>query len=236
MTVRFGAALLGVTVVLGACSNGGGLASFESAALDTDDQKASYGIGLNVGGQIADTRDRLDRSAFMRGIEDAIQGKDPAIPRSELQTILQTFGRQIEAASAGARIRQGEENAAAGEVYLAENGAREEVTTTESGLQYEVLAQGDGATPTREDQVRLHYRGTLVDGTEFDASYGGDPVVFTAGGLIPGFTEALLLMQEGSRFRVAIPSDIAYGPGGSGGVIGPNSALVFEIELFEVVR
>ncbi|MDA0328023.1 MAG: FKBP-type peptidyl-prolyl cis-trans isomerase [Gemmatimonadetes bacterium] len=235
MTARLCATLLGVTVGLAACSNGG-TASYESAALDTNDQKASYGIGINVGTQIADTRDRLDRAAFMRGIEDALQTNEPAISRQELQTVLQTFGQEIEAEAAEARGRQAGDNAAAGEAYQAENAARAGVITTESGLQYEVVAQGEGATPTRENQVRLHYRGTLVDGTEFDSSYDGDPVVFPAGGLIPGFTEALLLMKEGSHFRVVIPSDIAYGPNGSGGTIGPNATLIFEIELFEVVQ
>jgi FKBP-type peptidyl-prolyl cis-trans isomerase len=232
-----GAALLGVCMALAACTASQDSASFESATLDTDDQKASYGIGLNVGGQIADTRDRLDRAAFMRGLEDALQSNDPAIPRDELQTILQSFGQQIQAAAAQERATLGQENAQAGAAYQDENGAREGVITTESGLQYEVLREGDGARPTAEDQVRLHYRGTLIDGTEFDSSYEGEPVVFDAGRLIPGFTEALLLMQEGSHFRVVIPSEIGYGPQGAGnGPIGPNATLVFEIELFEVVQ
>jgi FKBP-type peptidyl-prolyl cis-trans isomerase len=234
MMVRNGAALLGVSIILGACS--GGSASFESAAIDTDDQKASYGIGLNVGTQIADTKDRLDRMAFMRGIEDALQANDPAIPREELQAVLQAFGQSIQAEAAQARAAQGQENAQAGADYQEENGARDGVVTTESGLQYEVLRTGEGTSPTRDDQVRLHYKGTLVDGTEFDSSYDGDPVVFPAGGLIPGFTEALLLMQPGSHFRVVIPSEIAYGPNGSGPVIGSNATLIFEIELFEVVQ
>lgn len=234
MMVRNGAALLGATILLGACS--GGSVSFESAAIDTDDQKASYGIGLNVGTQIADTKDRLDRMAFMRGIEDALQANDPAIPREELQEVLQAFGQAIQAEAAQARAAQGQDNAEAGMSYQEDNGAREGVITTESGLQYEVLRGGEGTSPTRDDQVRLHYKGTLVDGTEFDSSYDGEPVVFPAGGLIPGFTEALLLMQPGSHFRVVIPSEIGYGPNGSGPVIGPNSTLIFEIELFEVVQ
>jgi len=236
MSARSGAALLSAVVVLGACSNAGGSGDYESAALGSNDQKASYAIGLNIGQQLADTRDRLDRLAFLRGVEDAMQSNDPAVPREELQTVLQAFGSEIEAAAAAERNRAAGENAEAGQAYLAENGAREGVTTTESGLQYEVLRAGDGAAPTAEDQVRLHYRGTLIDGTEFDSSYDGDPVTFAAGRLIPGFTEALLLMQEGSHYRVVIPSDIAYGPNGSGGVIGPNSTLIFEIELFEVVQ
>ena len=234
MTARWSMALVGVSVVLGACADGSG--SYTNAELDTNDQKASYAIGLNVGGQIADTRDRLDRLAFLRGVEDAMSSNDPVIAREELQTVLQTFGQEIEAAAAEARAVEAESNAADGEAYLAENAAREGVTTTESGLQYEVLREGDGAAPTAEDEVRLHYRGTLVDGTEFDSSYDGDPVVFAAGRLIPGFTEALLLMQEGSHYRIAIPSEIGYGPNGSGGVIGPNATLIFEIELFEVVE
>lgn len=234
MIARWGTALLGVSLVLGACSNGGGT-SYESAPLDSNDQKASYAIGLNVGSQLADTRDRLDREAFLRGVDDALQSNDPAVPGEELQAVLQAFGQEIEAEASEARDAAASENAAEGEAFLAENAARDEVTVTESGLQYEVLSEGDGATPTAEDQVRLHYRGTLIDGTEFDSSYDGDPVVFPAGGLIAGFTEALLLMSEGAHYRVAIPSDIAYGPGGSG-AIGPNQTLIFEIELFEIVQ
>jgi FKBP-type peptidyl-prolyl cis-trans isomerase len=235
MNARWGVALMGVSMMLGACADAGGNAAFENAALETNDQKASYAIGLNVGSQLADTRDRLDRMAFLRGIEDALQSNDPAIPREELQTVLQTFGQEIQAAAEEARTVEAEANATAGEVYLAENAQREGVTVTESGLQYEVLRAGEGASPTREDQVRLHYRGTLIDGTEFDSSYDGEPVVFNAGGLIQGFTEGLLLMQEGAHYRLVIPSDLAYGPAGQG-EIGPNATLVFEIELFEVVE
>jgi FKBP-type peptidyl-prolyl cis-trans isomerase len=233
MNFRWGVALVGASMVLGACADG---SSYESAPLDTNDQKASYAIGLNVGQQLAETRERLDRLAFLRGVEDAMQSSDPAIPREELQGVLQTFGQEVEAAAAETRAREAEENAAEGTAFLEENGAREGVTTTESGLQYEVLEEGSGASPTVEDRVRLHYRGTLVDGTEFDSSYDGEPAEFAAGGLIPGFTEALLLMQEGDHFRIAIPADIGYGPNGSGGVIGPNETLIFEIELIEVVQ
>lgn len=234
MTVRRISALVSAAFVLGACSDASGTA-YQSAPLESDDQKASYAIGLNVGGQLADARDRLDRQAFLRGVDDALQASDPAIPREELQPILQAFGQEIQAAAEEARGAEAEANTAEGEEFLAENAAREEVTVTQSGLQYEVLQEGDGASPTAEDRVRLHYRGTLIDGTEFDSSYAGDPVTFSAGGLIQGFTEALLLMSEGSHWRVAIPSDLAYGPAGQG-QIGPNETLIFEIELFEVVE
>jgi len=235
MNARWGTALVSASVMVGACSNAGG-SSYETAPLDSDDQKASYAIGLNVGGQLVDTKDRLDREAFLRGVDDALQSNDPAVAPGELQTVLQSFGQEIEAAASEARAAAAGENAAEGEAYLADNSARDEVTVTDSGLQYEVLREGEGARPNPDDQVRLHYRGTLIDGTEFDSSYDGDPVVFNAGGLIPGFSEALSLMQEGAHYRIVIPSDLAYGPNGSGGAIGPNATLIFEIELFEVVE
>ena len=235
MITRYGAALLGVAVLSAACRGADAGADFGSAALDTDDQKASYGIGLNIGGQLADAESRLDRAAFMRGLEDAMQGSEPALPGQELQRVLQAFSEQIQASAAAEREAEAEANTAAGEAYLAENGARPEVTTTESGLQYEVLREGEGPSPTPDQQVRLHYRGTLIDGTEFDSSYDGEPAEFAVGGLIEGFTEALTLMKPGSHWRVVIPSDIAYGPRGSGRAIGPNQTLIFEIELLEIL-
>jgi FKBP-type peptidyl-prolyl cis-trans isomerase len=207
---------------------------YESAPLETNDQKASYGIGLNMGGQLAQAKDRLDRMALLRGIEDGLQGRDPQISDGELQQVLMQFGNEIESSANAERAAQAESNAAAGTAYLAENGAKAGVTTTASGLQYEVLRVGEGDRPTRESTVRLHYRGTLVDGTEFDSSYGGEPAVFAVSGVIPGFTEALLLMQVGSHYRIVIPSAIGYGPQGTG-PIGPNSTLIFEIELLEIV-
>jgi len=226
-------ALVGASAALAACSDGGA-PSAGSSALETNDQKASYGIGMNVGSQIAAARDRIDRAAFMRGIEDGLQGNEPAIPQSEMEVILQTFGSEIEAAAAEERTREGEENLAKGQAFLQQNGLKDGVTTTESGLQYEVLRAGDGERPGPQSTVRLHYRGTLVDGSEFDSSYDGEPATFNAGGLIPGFSEALQLMPVGSHWRVTIPSNIGYGAGGSG-PIGPNETLIFEIELMEIV-
>ena len=227
------AALVGAFALLAGCTQGDAPA-YESAALDTNDQKASYGIGRNVGSQIAAARDRLDRAALMRGIEDGLQGRDPAVPDSEMESILATFGEEIEASAAEEREREAAANAAESEAFLAQNGLRDEVTTTESGLQYEVLRPGEGEVPGPESTVRLHYRGTLVDGTEFDSSYDGEPAVFQTNGLIRGFSEALQLMPVGSHYRVAIPADIGYGAGGSG-PIGPNQTLIFEIELLEIV-
>jgi len=229
----FGAVIASATVAAAACSapdapSGG------SASLETNDQKASYGIGLNMGAQLEPAADRIDLAALMRGLEDAMQGNEAAIPDSEMQGILMQFGQEVEAAMNAERDQEAQDNAIAGEAYLAQNGRKEGVTTTASGLQYEVLRQGDGPRPTADQQVRLHYRGTLIDGTEFDSSYGGEPAVFSTGGLIRGFSEALLLMPVGSQYRIVIPSDIGYGPTG-GGPIGPNETLIFEIELLGIV-
>ena len=228
------AALLGASTVLAGCSDAGDASSYETAALESNDQKASYGIGMNVGSQIAAARDRIDREAFMRGVEDGLQGNDPDIPDAEMQTILQTFGTEIEAAAAEERTREGEKNLAEGEAFLTQNALEEGVETTDSGLQYEVLEEGEGPTPGPQSTVRLHYRGTLIDGTEFDSSYGGEPAVFNVSGVIDGFSEAIQLMPVGSRWRVFIPADLAYGPSGSG-PIGPNETLIFELELLEIV-
>lgn len=233
MTGRWCAALFSAAMLAG-CTQGGGSPSFADASLGTDNQKASYGIGLQMGGQLQPADAMLDRAAFMRGIEDALKGADPALPPQEIQAAVQAFVTDMQSAAAAESERMATENATAGAAYLADNGAREGVTTTASGLQYEVLHAGNGPSPTREQRVRVHYRGTLIDGTEFDSSYDGDPAEFAVGGLIAGFTEALTLMQVGSHFRIVIPADIAYGPRGSGR-IGPNATLIFEIELLEIL-
>jgi FKBP-type peptidyl-prolyl cis-trans isomerase len=226
-------AILGACTLLVACAQADA-PSFDSAALDTNDQKASYGIGRNVGSQISAASERIDRAAFMRGVEDGLRGNDPAIADSDMEGILATFGEEIEAAEAAGREREAAANAAEGEAFLTQNGLKDGVTTTESGLQYEVLRAGEGGVPGPQSTVRLHYRGTLVDGTEFDSSYDGEPAVFSTNGLIRGFSEALQLMPEGSHYRIAIPADIGYGASGSG-PIGPNQTLIFEIELLEIV-
>lgn len=231
MRTRNTFALLGAALLLSACSSGKA-----PATLENDDQKASYGIGLDMGRSLAPAKGRLDMPAFMKGVEDALAGAEPALADSVVQAAIQAFSQSIMEAQQKERTELAEKNKAEGEKYLAENGAKPGVTTTASGLQYEVLTQGSGPTPTPEQQVRVHYKGTLLDGKEFDSSYGKEPVVFPVSGLIPGFSEALQLMSVGSKFRVVIPGDIAYGPSGAGQDIGPNATLVFEIELIEIVQ
>jgi len=232
MRIRQPLLLLGSALLLSACSGAGK----GPATLETDDQKASYGIGLDMGRSLAPAKSRLDMPAFMKGVEDALAGSEPALADSVVQAAIQAFSKSIMEAQQAERATLADKNKAEGEKYLAENGAKPGVTTTASGLQYEVLTAGTGPNPAPEQQVRLHYKGTLLDGKEFDSSYGKEPVVFPVSGLIPGFSEALQLMSVGSKFRVVIPGDIAYGPSGAGEDIGPNATLVFEIELLEIVK
>jgi FKBP-type peptidyl-prolyl cis-trans isomerase len=205
-------ALLGALLVITACDSG---------TLETDEQKASYGIGRQLGENLAV---RLDVDALLRGIEDARAGRETAVSDEEMAQVMPRLQQAIQ-----------EDQMAEGRAFLAENAEKDGVTTTESGLQYEVLAEGEGATPQPGDQVTIHYRGTLVDGTEFDSSYGsGEPATFGVSGVIQGFSEGLQLMSVGSKYKLVIPSDLGYGPQGSGQAIGPNETLIFEVELLSI--
>jgi len=219
-------------VALVACQGREGVPS-----LRTEDQKASYGIGLQMGEQLQAAEGRIDVNAFMAGFRDGMAGRDPALSHDEIEAALMALGEAIQEEEMARYAEEAERNAREGEAFLEENRAKEGVQVTESGLQYEVLREGEGERPSLEDQVSIHYRGTLIDGTQFDSSYDrGEPAVFGVGGVISGFAEALQLMPEGSHYRVFIPSELGYGPQGSGRVIGPNATLIFEIELLEIVR
>ncbi len=211
------------------CQNAG------SPSLESDDQKASYAIGLDAGRNLMATRNHLDVQALALGIQDVFDEQDQRIPQEELQEILVAFDETIRAEVQVESEADGVRNTEEGAVYLSDNGAREGVTTTDSGLQYEVLRQGDGAQPSATDRVTVQYRGTLIDDTEFDSSYErGEPATFQVGGVIPGFGEGLQLMEVGSQYRLVIPGDLAYGEGGSPPAIGPNATLIFEVELLEI--
>ncbi len=203
------------------------------ATLETDSQRASYGIGLNMGRSLVDVMEHVDMPALMKGLNDGLGDADPALSHEEIQAAVTAFTEAIEAAAA-------EEGIAEGEAFLADNGAREGVITTESGLQYEVLQEGGGPAIESGQIAVLHYRGTLPDGTVFDSSYDDDPATedqpasFGVDNVISGFSEALKLMAVGSRIRVAIPSELAYGTAGAPPNIGPNQVLIFEIELLGV--
>ena len=232
MRTQHGMALLGAgaLVLSAACEPAAG-----NAALETDEQKASYAIGRDVGGSLRPAGDRLDLDAFRRGLEDVLEERASAIPEDETAAVLERFSQSIREDEETRRAETAEKNRSEGATYLAENGQKQGVQTTASGLQYEVLTTGTGAQPGADDQVTIHYRGTLVDGTEFDSSYErGEPATFPVTGVIPGFSEGLQLMTVGSKYRFVIPGELAYGPAGTQGVIGPDATLIFEVELLEI--
>ncbi len=204
--------------------------------LDTDDEKASYAIGTNIGASLEAAGDHIHLDQLIAGINDVREDRDLKIDGAEMQSIMAAFNQTVQAELAEKREADAQTNLEEGQAFLAENASKPGIVTTDSGLQYEVLREGDGATPTAEDRVTINYRGTLTDGTEFDSSYGGDPATFAVSGVIPGFTESLMLMNVGSHYRVFIPGDLAYGAQGSGPVIGPNATLIFEIEMLEIAE
>ncbi|HWA25078.1 MAG TPA: FKBP-type peptidyl-prolyl cis-trans isomerase [Lacunisphaera sp.] len=202
-----------------------------SAAFTTVDQKVSYGLGFNLGQNLSREKLlQLDRAALAAGIDDGLAGGAPRLPEADLNAAFGTM-RQKAAAAAAA---EGEKQLAAGKDYLAKNKAKAGVKTTASGLQYEVLKKGTGAKPTMNSTVQVHYHGTLIDGTVFDSSVQrGQPIEFAVTGVIRGWTEALQLMSVGDKWKLTVPSDLAYGPQGRPG-IPPNAVLVFEVELLGI--
>ena len=230
---KSGAAAVAVAMALSACAPGGG-DSTADASLETDDQKTSYGIGHNIGQGLAPMADRIDDAAFLRGLNEGLAESDPAISMDTLQSLLQGFQMELQQARQQQVAAESEENQAVADSFLAANAEREGVVTTESGLQYEVIEEGDGPSPGPEDQVTIHYTGTLPDGTQFDSSRDrGEPSTFPVQGVIPGFSEGLQLMSVGSNYKLYIPPELGYGarPQGS---IPPNSALIFDVELLEI--
>lgn len=210
--------------------------------LDTMEKKISYILGFDVAGRFKQDGMTLDPAAISAALKDIAEEKESRLTPEEMQSVMTQYqekqmAKQQEAIEK-ARVeseKAGEENLAAGAAFLAENAKKEGVTATESGLQYEVMTEGSGPKPTVDDTVQVHYAGTLIDGTEFDSSVArGEPATFKVTQVIPGWTEVLQLMPEGSKWKVYIPANLAYGPGGTGGVIGPNATLVFEVELLKV--
>lgn len=205
--------------------------------LDSKDERLSYGIAHNLGGRLAADGIPVDVDAFAAGLRDAVEGNDPLLTQEEIMAEMQTFQQEqterMQAEQATAAARNGEEGVA----FLAENASKEGVVVLESGLQYKVIEAGDGAMPTAEDTVEVHYRGTLIDGTEFDSSYSrGQTVSFGVTQVISGWTEALQLMAVGSKWQLFLPAELAYGPGGMGNIIGPNATLLFDVELVSIAE
>ena len=220
-----------VAMAVGACNAG------SNADLESFEGRASYAIGVNFGTGIKQDNVPLDMDAFLLGVTDALEERDPRLSDEEVRQAIQELSMRVQEEQQQRLGESSERNLEEGQAYLAENGQRDGVTTTESGLQYEVITQGTGPTPSATDRVTVNYRGTLIDGTEFDSSYErGTPATFPVNRVIGGWTEALQLMPVGSKYRLVIPPDLGYGERGSGADIGPNATLIFEVELLEIAE
>jgi FKBP-type peptidyl-prolyl cis-trans isomerase len=224
---------------LAACTQPTGDAASDATAvepaaltLDSSEKRLSYAIAYGLGERLKADGVPVDVAAFSEGMRHGLEGAEPELTQEEMGGEMQAFQSQQGAERQAREAAAAESNLAAGAAFLAENAGKEGVTVTGSGLQYKVLQAGDGPVPTPEDTVEVHYRGTLIDGTEFDSSYKrGSTVTFGVTQVIGGWTEALQLMPVGSKWELFIPAELAYGAAGAGPVIGPNSTLVFEVEL-----
>jgi len=197
------------------------------------EQRVSYGVGRQLGDQLRNNPFKeFDVSAVQAGLADALADAASQVSEEDLNAAFSVISQKLQELEQAAA----KEKSAEGEAYLVENAKRAEVTVTESGLQYEVLATGEGAKPTAQSTVRTHYHGTFINGDVFDSSYDrGQPAEFPVGGVIAGWTEALQMMTEGSKWRLYVPYNLAYGERGSQGAIPPYSTLVFDVELLAIV-
>ncbi|AKQ45328.1 membrane protein [Rufibacter radiotolerans] len=198
-------------------------------------QKISYIIGRDMAANFAKQGIEIEPQALLFGLTEALKGSPSKLDQDEIQSVMMQLQMQMQEKQQASAGVSGEQNKKEGEAFLESNKAKEGVKTLPSGLQYEVLESGSGKTPTKTSHVTTHYHGTLIDGTVFDSSYErGEPATFPVNGVIAGWTEALQLMKEGDKWRLFIPSNLAYGPRGAGADIGPNAALIFDVELISV--
>ncbi len=205
--------------------------------MKTVTEKSSYCLGMDVGISFQNLPAEIDLDCLIDGVKDAFTGDQLKIGKEEFQSLMEDFQKKMEAESTKKQEKLGAENIKAGKAFLDAKKKEDDVLTTDSGLQYIVLDEGDGEIPMADDTVTVHYQGTLIDGTEFDSSIKrGEPTTFPVKGVIPGWTEALQLMKVNSKFRLFIPSDLAYAERGAGNVIAPHCVLVFEIELLSIEK
>lgn len=236
---------IAASVLVLACSPDGSAPGETSTAAQESDMakpesmldRASYGIGFNLGSTLSEQGIEANVDLLSRGIRDGLNGSESLLEQAEIQAALTELQSVVETAMEEKMSRAAETNLAEGIAFLETNGQRPEVQTTASGLQYEVLVTGEGSKPSSTDTVSVHYKGTLLDGTVFDSSYDrGQPATFPLNRVIPGWTEGLQLMTVGSKYKLFIPSELGYGAQGAGQDIGPNATLVFEVELLEIAQ
>jgi FKBP-type peptidyl-prolyl cis-trans isomerase FklB len=223
-----------VILLLGVCDAGEGMDRKADPA--TEKVRTNYSIGYEVGGDLKRQGVEVDSGMLMKGVEDAVSGHEPLLTRQQMREILVDLQKRVVKGQEEKVKQEAARNLAEGEAFLAENGKKEGVVTLPSGLQYKVIKDGSGRRPKAEDTVAVHYRGRLIDGSEFDSSLKrGEPAVFKADHVIPGWKEALPLMKEGSKWQLFVPSALGYGQRRDGR-IGPNSTLIFEVELVSITK
>lgn len=211
--------------------------AFAAASPETQKDKLSYTIGLQMGMQLATIKEKVDLEKVIKAIREGQAETKPQLSEEEMKAVMAAFQEEINAEQQAQAVLQSSVNKEAAKTFLAENESKEGVVTLDSGLQYKVITKGSGASPAVTDTVRVHYRGSLLNGQEFDSSFKrGEPIEFPVNRVIAGWTEALQLMKEGSKWQLFIPADLAYGERGAGNTIGPNTMLIFEVELLEVKK
>lgn len=232
MKRRILGASLAVGLVLMAAGCGAGEKKIE---LNDQKSKVSYGIGMSLGADFKAQGIDIDPAVLAQAIKDVTSGGKTLMTEEEVRKVITDFQQELVAKQEAKAKEAGAKNLNDGAAFLVANSKKEGVVTLSSGLQYKVEKKGTGKKPTAQDSVTVHYKGTLIDGTEFDSSYKrGEPVSFPVGGVIPGWTEALQLMEEGSKWQLFIPASLAYAERGAGAQIGPNSTLIFDVELLKV--
>jgi len=205
--------------------------------LKTFQDKLSYVLGREVGHGLSESPSKIDLDLFMRGIQDILGNRKSLVSPEDEEKVKADFSAQMQAEQAKKQAAMADQNSKAEEAFLSKNKSQKGVVTTAPGLQYQVLKEGTGAAIKENDRVKVHYRGTLIDGTEFDSSYArNQPAVFDVAGVIPGWTEGLKLMKFGGKYRLWVPSKLAYGARGAGRAIGPNSLLIFDVEPLEIAN
>jgi len=204
-------------------------------ALETLTQRLSYIVGENMAHQLKNDGLALDADVVALAVKDVMEDIPSRLTDAEKRSTVEQVQKESQEKQMAAQAEESAKNQAEGAAYLADNAKKEGVITTDSGLQYKAVVTGAGAKPSKSDRVKVHYRGTLIDGTVFDSSYDrGEPIVFPVTGVIAGWIEGLQLMNVGSKFELTIPSNLAYGANGSGPAIGPDATLVFEVELLGI--
>ena len=205
--------------------------------LKTAQDKISYVLGREVGQGLSESPSKIDLNIFMQGLQDSLNKRPSPLTPEEEEQVKVEFSNQMKAEQSKKWEAMAEQNLKAEEDFLAKNKSQKGVVTTQSGLQYQIIKEGSGDSIKETDRVKVHYRGTLIDGTEFDSSYArNQPAVFAVNGVIPGWTEGLQIMKIGGKYRMWIPSKLAYGARGAGRSIGPNSMLVFDVEPLEIAN